>query len=96
MEAKQMVFKDQAQTLVTRWEQETTRHDWYPILVQTAVVLSADPATPDSILDALDALLSDSTQGRARNGFTVVGYIRQLAARADLEPSIGPQIIRLR
>ncbi|MBX3096245.1 MAG: hypothetical protein KF812_05230 [Fimbriimonadaceae bacterium] len=91
-----MVFKDQAQALVTRWEQETTRHDWFPLIVHTSVVLSADSATPDRILDALDALLSDNTQGRARSVFQVVGYLRQLAARADVEPSIGPQVIRLR
>jgi len=91
-----MVFKDQAQGLVTPWEQETARGEyWHSLVFHTAVVLSADPATPPHVLEDLDAVLTEES-GRARAVFRVVAYLRLLAARADVEPTYGPQVLRLR
>lgn len=74
-----MLFKDQAYSLVARWDSLRTENDIETIAAQTAIALAGEETLPDDVLDALDKLLAYDSKKRARAITEVVQYLRTLA-----------------
>ena len=74
-----MLFKDQAQGLLARWECLRSENDVDTIAAQTAIALAGEDDTPDDVIDALDKLLSFAARKRASAITEVVQYLRKLA-----------------
>lgn len=74
-----MLFKDQAQSLVARWESLRDEDDIETLAAQTVVSLTCMREIPSEVLDALDKLLSYESKKRARCIVEVVQYLRSLA-----------------
>ena len=74
-----MLFKDQAQSLVARWECLRSDNDIDTLAAQTSVALASLKEVPSDVMDALDKLLSYETRKRARAIVQVVQYLRSLA-----------------
>ena len=75
-----MLFKDQAQTLLARWECLRSENDVDTVAVQTAIALAGEDETPDDVMDALDKLLNFGARKRATAITEVVRYLRKLAS----------------
>lgn len=74
-----MLFQDQAQQLVTRWELLKSDDDIETLAAQTAIALAIVPEVPESVMRALDHLLSYKSGHRAMWMVEVVRYLRTLA-----------------
>ncbi len=74
-----MLFQDQAQQLLARWETLREADELENVAIQTAVALAVMPEVPESVLNALDALLSYRAGRRAKWTLEVVRYLRTLA-----------------
>ena len=73
-----MIFKDQAQQMVSRWECLRNEDDVKLVAAQTAVSLSALPEVPLNVLKALDGLLDYDGEKRGRRIYEVTRYLRSL------------------
>lgn len=73
-----MLFKDQAQHIVARWECLREETDIKVIAAQTAVALSHVPDVPEDVLKSLDGLLGYGNKDRGRRIYEVVSYLRGL------------------
>jgi hypothetical protein len=73
-----VLFKDQAQLVVARWECLGNDDDIETVAVQTAVALSRVPDVPEYVLKALDGLLDFDNEKRGRRIYDVVRYLRGL------------------
>ena len=73
-----MLFKDQAQHIVARWECLRDEEDIEILAAQTAVALSHMSEVPEGILKALDGLLDFRHKDRGRRIYEVVSYLRGL------------------
>lgn len=74
-----MLFKDQAQQLLARWECLRDEDELDTIAVQTAISLSRIEDVPEHVLKALDGLLDYEYEKRARRIYDVVRYLRSLS-----------------
>ena len=74
-----MLFKDQAQSLVAKWESLRDEDDIETLAAQTIIALSCEEELPTHVFDALDKLLNYSSSRRARSIHELVRYLRSLA-----------------
>lgn len=74
-----MLFKDQAQALVAKWESLRDEDDIETLAAQTVIVLASEEELPCYVFDALDKLLNYSSSRRARSIHELVRYLRSLA-----------------
>ena len=74
-----MLFKDQAHSLVAKWDSLRTENDIDTVAAQTAIALAGEETVPDDVLDALDKLLSFDSKKRARAIIEIVQYLRHIA-----------------
>ena len=72
-----MLFKDQAHSLVAKWDSLRTENDIDTVAAQTAIALAGEET--DDVLDALDKLLSFDSKKRARAIIEIVQYLRHIA-----------------
>jgi len=73
-----MIFKDQAQQLVARWECVRIINEVPTLAVHTAIALSHVPDVPDHVLKALDGLLDGEDDKVGRRIYDVLRYVRSL------------------
>lgn len=73
-----MLFKDQAQQLVAKWECLRSERELETFAVQTAVALSAIRDVPSDVTEALDKLLDCEYKERASSILRVVRFLHSL------------------
>lgn len=74
-----MLFQDQAQQLLSRWENLKDRDELCTLVMQTAIALSVMPDVPEHIVRALDALLDYDSKNEASRVMEIVRYLRSLS-----------------
>ena len=89
-----MLFKDEAQNLVSKWENIGSHERLSEAAAVTAVALSGVNDVPSYVLEALDYLLSSEYQRQGTSIYHVVSYLRGLTDErgasklvAHLEPA---------
>lgn len=73
-----MLFKDQAQQLVSKWECLRSERELETLAVQTAVAISPIREVPTDVLDALDKLLDCEYKERATSISRVLRFLHSL------------------
>jgi hypothetical protein len=73
-----MLFKDEAHALVSKWENISSHEDLCEAAALTAVALSRTGDVPSHVLEALDYLLGTEYQRQGTSVYHVVAYLRGL------------------
>lgn len=89
-----MLFKDEAEALVAKWENIRDGDDLELLAAQTAVALTRVTGVPAYVLDALDTLLDLEYKKRGRCVYDVVGYLRALAEDCRPKRAAAPIILQ--
>jgi len=88
-----MLFKDEAHTLVAKWENIGSQEAVCEAAAVTAVALSRVGDVPSHVLEALDYLLSSEYQRQGTSIYHVVSYLRCMTEERgarNLVAQIGP------
>lgn len=89
-----MLFKDQAQSLVAKWENIRIESDVRLLAAHTAVMLSNVEDVPEEVLDHLDAILGLRLKKLGRGTYVIVKYLRSLCEERRPKVTQAPLIIR--
>lgn len=89
-----MLFKDQAESLVAKWENLRLESDLGLMAAHTAVALSKVDNVPAEILDHLDLLLSYKCKRFGRATYEITKYLRSLCDENRPKEVERPLIIR--
>jgi hypothetical protein len=88
-----MIFKDQAESLVAKWENLRDEDDLEGLAAITAVWLSREDNVPAYVFNALDQVLAYEYKTTARNVYEIVRYLRSLSAETPARRATAPMIL---
>lgn len=89
-----MLFKDQAESLVAKWENLRLESDLGLLAAHTAVALSRVDDVPDDILGHLDLLLGYKSKKFGRATYEITKYLRSLCDENRPKEVEKPLILR--
>jgi len=89
-----MLFKDQANSLVAKWENIKSEDDLEVVAAQTAIALSAIEDVPVEVLAHLDVLMGLRWKKGGRSTYEVVKYLRSLCEERKPKVAERPLILK--